>query len=85
MLNKEKLWEIKQNHPIMKNWSNFDYSTFVWHVWKEYFDSSNNLLSFEEKLDEVNQLKTGFWVVRAGETGKEEKDVFDNVNIRIND
>lgn len=51
---------------------------------KEYFDSSNNLLSFEEKLDEVNQLKTGFWVVRAGETGKEEKDVFDNVKIRIN-
>ena len=46
---------------------------------------AHNLLSFEEKLDEVNKLKIGFWVVRAGETGKEEKDVFDNVNIRIND
>ena len=39
MLNKKKLWEIKQNHPIMKNWSNFDYSDFVWYAWKKYFES----------------------------------------------
>ena len=66
ILNKKKLWELKENHPIMKNWSNFDYSDFVWYAWKKYFDSSNNLLSFEEESDNINQLKTGFWVVRAG-------------------
>ena len=36
MLNKKKLWELKENHPIMKNWSNFDYSYFVWYAWKKY-------------------------------------------------
>ena len=83
MLNKEKLWEIKQNHPIMKNWSNFDYSTFVWRVWKKYFDSSNNLLSFEEKLDDINQLKTGYWVIRAGSKGEEEQNILENNIVTI--
>jgi hypothetical protein len=59
MLNKKKLWELKENHPIMRNWSNFDYSTFAWYAWKNYFVSSNNLLSLEEKPDDVNQQKTG--------------------------
>ena len=83
MLNKKKLLELKENHPIMRNWSNFDYSNFAWYAWKNYFDSSNNLLSLEEKSDDVNQQKTAFWVVRAGRTGEEEKYILENNIITI--
>ena len=84
ILNKKKLWEIKQNHPIMQNWSNFDYSTFVWRAWEEYFDNSKNFSTSEDKLDDNNQLKTGFWIVRAGSKGEEEKDILENNIITIN-
>ena len=84
MLNKKRLWEIKQNHPIMKNWSNFNYSTFIWRAWKNYFDNSNDLLFSEDKVVEnTDRIKTGFWIVRAGETGHEEKDALDNNLITI--
>ena len=84
ILNKKKLWQLKQNHPIMKNWSTFDYSTFVWRVWRKYFDISNKLPSSdEEPSDEINQLKTGFWVVRAGSNGDEEKDILENNVVTI--
>ena len=83
ILNKKKLWEIKQNHSIMKSWSNFDYSDFIWYAWKKYFDESNNLLPFEGKLDNINQLKIGFWVVRAGSNGEEEKYILENNVVTI--
>jgi hypothetical protein len=84
MLNKEKLWKIKQSHSIMKNWSNFDYSYFIWYAWKKYFDSSNNLESFEDKLDNINQLKIGFWVVQGESKGEKENDILENNLVTIN-
>jgi hypothetical protein len=31
-MKQSKLLEIKNSHPIMKNWSIFDFSTFIWRV-----------------------------------------------------
>jgi 5-methylcytosine-specific restriction protein B len=82
LMNQAKLLYIKQNHLIMKNWSNFDYSTFVWDAWNYYFRQDDSL-PIEERLSEANQSKISFWVVRAGGKGKEEKDVLENNIITI--
>ena len=29
-LKQAKLLELKKTHPVMKEWSNFDFSTFIW-------------------------------------------------------
>ena len=52
LLNKKTLWGLKQNHAIMKKWSNFDYSYFVWYAWKNYSNRSKNILSSEEKSND---------------------------------
>ena len=69
MLNKEKLWGLKENHPIMKNWSNFNYSYFVWYAWKNHANKTNSL-PIQEKSSDVNQREINLWVVRAGGEGK---------------
>jgi hypothetical protein len=68
MLNKKRLWELKENHPIMRNWSNFDYSTFAWYATKEldlYNDSNHN----KQLLTKEILAQPQFWVVRAGGEG----------------
>ena len=82
ILNKEILWELKENHPIMKNWSNFDYSYFVWYAWKNNANKPN-ILSIKEESSDINQSKVNFWVVRAGGKGEEEKIALDNNVITI--
>ena len=68
ILNKKKLLEVKEKHPIMRNWSNFDYSTFAWYATKEldlYNDSNHD----KQLLTKENLAQPQFWVVRAGGEG----------------
>ena len=69
ILNKAKLWELKENHPIMKNWSNFDYSYFVWYAWK----NSLNPSKVPQKPINNNQFRQGFGLLELeeGEEGEE--------------
>ena len=83
MLKKQKLWELKQNHPIMRNWSNFDYSYFVWYAWKNYFDIPDKSTISGEQYVDANQLMRPFWVVRAGGRGEQEKDALENDFVTI--
>ncbi len=82
ILNKEKLWGLKENHPIMKNWSIFSYSYFVWYAWKNHASKTNSLLA-QEKSSGANQHEINFWVVRAGGKGEEERIALDNNIITI--
>ncbi|HLN34068.1 MAG TPA: hypothetical protein VK250_02170, partial [Nitrososphaeraceae archaeon] len=77
ILKKQKLWELKQNHPIMRHWSNFDYSNFAWYAWKNSLNPSNKILS-QQKPVYTNEFDTKFWVVRAGSGGAEENDALGN-------
>lgn len=79
ILKKGQLWELKQSHPIMKNWSNFDYSYFVWYAWK----NSLNTSEVPQKLIDSNANQTKFWVVRAGGKGKQEDDALINNVVTI--
>ncbi len=81
ILNKEKLWELKESHPIMKNWSNFNYSYFVWYAWKKHANKTNSLPI--DKLSDVNQREINLWVVRAGGKGEDERTALDNNIITI--
>lgn len=82
ILKKAKLWELKENHPVMKNWSNFDYSYFVWYAWK----NSLNPYNVPQKPANNNKIQTRFWVVRAGGEGgkgREEDDALSNNVVTI--
>jgi MoxR-like ATPase len=79
ILKKAKLWELKENHPIMKNWSNFDYSYFVWYAWKNSLNPHN----VPQKPINNNAIQTKFWVVRAGGKGKQEDGTLGNNIVTI--
>ena len=61
-LKQAKLLELKNAHPVMKNWSNMDYSFFIWH-------------STPQKKAKVTRTfdKESVWLVRAGRKGEGEQ------------
>ena len=71
-LNQAKLLELKNDHPVMKKWSNYDYSTFIWRASKDQ-KSKNSNQSIEQSI----------WVVRAGGDGQQERAVLENDVIAI--
>lgn len=83
MLKKARLWKLKEDHPIMKNWSNFDYSYFVWYAWKNSLNPNNVP---QKPINEINDnlIQTSFWVVRAGRNGKEEDHIYRGISCTEN-
>jgi hypothetical protein len=61
-LKQAKLLELKNAHPIMKNWSNMDYSFFIWQATTP--KQANETRTFYEE---------SVWLVRAGKKGKGER------------
>ena len=57
-LKQGKLLELKNADPVMKEWSNFDFSTFIWRALSP------------KQINETRQLdKESVWLVRAGSKG----------------
>ena len=61
-LKQGKLLELKNADPVMKEWSNFDFSTFIWRAFSP------------KQINETRQLdKESVWLVRAGSKGAGEQ------------
>jgi hypothetical protein len=61
-LKQAKLLELKNAHPVMKEWSNFDFSTYIWRA------VSRKATNESRHPDEVS-----IWLVRAGRKGQGEE------------
>lgn len=61
-LKQAKLLELKNAHPIMKKWSNIDFSTFIWRA------APSKEINETQPLDEES-----VWLVRAGKKGEGEQ------------
>jgi hypothetical protein len=61
-LKQAKLLELKNAHPLMKGWSNYDYSFFIWDAVPHKDDNETRRYVDEESV----------WLVRAGSKGEGE-------------
>jgi hypothetical protein len=61
-LKQAKLLELKNNHPLMKRWSNYNYSTIIWRAIPHNDNGETRTYSNEQSV----------WLVRAGSRGERE-------------
>jgi MoxR-like ATPase len=76
ILKKSKLIEVKNSHPIMKNWSGVDYSHFLWNaiVGKTETDEIDNPDSSEISPVETSASKPNFVLIRHNPSFKRRGD-----------
>jgi hypothetical protein len=70
-----RLLEVKNEHPIMKQWHNKDFSHFVWQAIIERDSTSKKSDKLLDKLS--------LWVVRAGAQGEQENDALEKNIVTI--
>ena len=61
-LKQAKLLELKNADPVMKEWSNFDFSTYIWRA-----------VSPKETNESRHPDEVSVWLVRAGSKGQGEE------------
>jgi hypothetical protein len=78
-LTQARLLEVKNSHPVMKEWNNEDFSHFVW---KAVIERKTNARESDEEY-KSSSPKVSLWVVRAGSRGEQENDALERNVVTI--
>jgi hypothetical protein len=80
-MTQNRLLQVKNEHPIMKQWHNEDFSHFVWQTVVERDTASTK--KSDKLWNAITDNKLSIWVVRAGAKGEEENDALEKNIVTI--